>query len=108
MTDAERKLWHMLRDRRFAAAKFRRQVPLGPFVADFLSYQHRLVVEADGSQHVDNPADRKRDAWFEENGFRVVRFWNNDILTRPAAVAEELFDTLRAADRPIQERSDGR
>src|ERR1700733_12697398 len=69
MTDAERKLWFALKDRRFAAFKFRGQVPVGPYIADFL----------DGGQHAES-ADVERDDWFTRNEFRVMRFWNNDVL----------------------------
>src|SRR5205085_3039002 len=80
MTDAERKLWYALRDRRFAETKFRRQVPIGPFIADFICYAARLVVEVDGGQHADSVSDLRRDRWLAANGFRVLRFWNNDVL----------------------------
>ena len=61
MTDAERKLWYALRDRRFAETKFRRQVPVGPFIADFVCYAARLVVEVDGGQHAESASDVRRD-----------------------------------------------
>jgi len=80
MTDAEQKLWQALRSRELAGMKFRRQVPVGPYVADFLSYQQRLVVEVDGGQHAESTKDRVRDAWFGRNGFQVMRFWNHDVL----------------------------
>jgi very-short-patch-repair endonuclease len=80
MTDAERKLWFALRDRRFAAYKFRRQVAVGPYVADFLCYCARLVIEVDGGQHAESSNDARRDRWFAANGFRVMRFWNNDVV----------------------------
>jgi very-short-patch-repair endonuclease len=80
MTDAERKLWRALRSRQLATAKFRRQVPIGPYVADFMCYAARLVIEVDGGQHADSVRDRIRDRWFRENGFRVLRFWNNEVL----------------------------
>ena len=78
-TPAEKKLWHLLREASFADAGFRRQVPIGPFVADFLSYSCRIVVEADGSQHSDE-RDGARDAWFRAHGWRVLRFRNEQIL----------------------------
>jgi very-short-patch-repair endonuclease len=90
LTDAERKLWFALRDRRFQLFKFRRQVPIGPYVADFLSFGSRLVVEVDGGQHSDPGRDSKRDRWFAENGFRVVRFWNNDVLSNLEGVLTAL------------------
>lgn len=94
MTEAERRLWGLIRDRRLGGAKFRRQVPMGPFIADFVSFEHRLVIEADGSQHADAPRDARRDAWLRANGFRVLRFWNIDILARPASVAEAILAAI--------------
>ena len=86
LTDAERKLWYALRDRRMQSVKFRRQAPVGPYIADFLCVQHRLVVEADGSQHGESPRDEARDVWFMRNGYRVLRFWNHEILTAQDSV----------------------
>jgi len=74
MTDAEAKLWSELRDRRLDTIKFRRQAPIGPFVADFLCSEARLIVEIDGSQHADSKRDRARDAELRARGFRVLRF----------------------------------
>jgi len=103
MTDAERKLWFALKDRRFQSFKFRRQVPIGPYVADFLSYGSRLVVEVDGGQHADSVRDMKRDHWLAENDFRVVRFWNNEVLSNLEGVltvlAAELANTPHPASR---------
>jgi very-short-patch-repair endonuclease len=81
MTDAERKLWYALRDRRFAGFKFRRQAPIGPFIADFVCFDRRLVIEVDGGQHAGSLRDRQRDRWFAANEFRVLRFWNNEVLS---------------------------
>ncbi len=80
-TEAERKLWYALRDRRMQALKFRRQAPIGPYIVDFLCIAHRLAVEADGSQHTESKRDAIRDAWLEQQGYRVLRFNNRDILT---------------------------
>jgi very-short-patch-repair endonuclease len=93
-TDAERKLWFILRQPPFRAAKFRRQVPVGRYVADFLSYSHRLIVEVDGGQHADSASDRSRDAWLCAQGFRVVRFWNADVLKNVDGVMTVLLDEL--------------
>jgi very-short-patch-repair endonuclease len=94
MTDAERKLWYALRDRRFARFKFRRQVPLGPFIADFVCFEQRLVIEVDGGQHADSARDRMRDRWFAANEFHVMRFWNNDVLRNLEGVKTVLAQTL--------------
>jgi very-short-patch-repair endonuclease len=79
-TDAETKLWWLLRSRQFADIKFRRQMPLGPWIVDFVSFEKMLVVEADGGQHAENKSDQARDVDLQKRGFRVLRFWNNDIL----------------------------
>jgi very-short-patch-repair endonuclease len=76
MTRAEKKLWSALRDRRFAAYKFRRQVPVGLYVADFMCFDARLIIEVDGSQHVQSAHDAQRDAWLASQNFLVKRFWN--------------------------------
>ncbi|WP_319796977.1 endonuclease domain-containing protein [Nitrobacter sp.] len=81
MTDAERKLWFALKDRRFQNLKFRRQVPVGPYVADFLCFDLRLVVEVDGGQHAESVRNAERDRWFADDGFHTLRFWNNDVLS---------------------------
>ena len=67
-TDAERRLWYALRDRRMQTLKFRRQAPIGPYIVDFLCVAHRLVVEADGSQHAESKRDAARDAWLAREG----------------------------------------
>jgi very-short-patch-repair endonuclease len=95
MTNAERKLWYALRDRRFAGFKFRRQVPLGPFIADFVCFEERLVIEVDGGQHADSVQDRRRDRWFAANDFRVIRFWNNQVLSNLEGVMSVLAQALK-------------
>ncbi|MGA7490442.1 MAG: endonuclease domain-containing protein, partial [Xanthobacteraceae bacterium] len=80
-TDAEAKLWRHLRSRQLAGCKFVRQEPIGPYICDFVCRERRLVVEVDGSQHADSPADRTRDAWLASRRYRVLRFWNNEVLT---------------------------
>ena len=93
-TEAERKLWLLLRGRRLAGFKFRRQVPIGPYVADFLSQGVKAIIEVDGSQHEGSSRDRVRDAWFESAGYRVLRYWNNDVLARPDAVLDDILAKL--------------
>jgi very-short-patch-repair endonuclease len=94
MTDAERKLWYALRDRRFARFKFRRQVPLGPFIVDFVCFEQRLVIEVDGGQHAGSARDQRRDRWLAANEFRVMRFWNNEVLRNLEGVKTVLAQTL--------------
>ena len=100
MTDAERRLWSALRGRRLRGFKFRRQHRLGPFIADFVCVEHRLVIEADGGQHAERAVDARRTAWLEARGWRVLRFWNNDILANSEgvqdAILRELSDTAAA------------
>ena len=94
-TDAERRLWALLRDRRLAGYKFRRQHPIAAFIVDFACTKYRLVVEADGGQHAESIADARRTAVLERQGWRVIRFWNNDILTNAEGVIETILRMLR-------------
>ncbi len=75
-----------MRAGRLAGAKFRRQEQLGDYIVDFVCFKERLIIEADGSQHVESDADTVRDSWLEAQGFRVLRFWNSDILNDMEAV----------------------
>ena len=93
-TDAEAAMWRLLRDRRLAQFKFRRQVPFQNFILDFVCFDRRLVIEIDGSQHVSSKRDVARDAALEAENFRVARYWNNDVLQRPTAVLEDIFVKL--------------
>jgi very-short-patch-repair endonuclease len=78
-TMAERKLWFKLRDRRLDGLKFRRQVPIGGYIVDFVCFDCGLIVELDGGQHNENPRDALRDADLRKRGFTILRFWNNDV-----------------------------
>ena len=80
MTPAERVLWSHLRAHRFKGLSVRRQAPVGPYIADFLIPEHRLIIEADGTGH-GSSRDAARDAWLASKGFRVLRLWNRDVLT---------------------------
>jgi 2-isopropylmalate synthase len=93
-TDAERIMWRLLRDRRLGGAKFRRQMPVGPFIADFASVEHRLVVEIDGGQHADSESDVRRDRFLKADGWRVVRFWNNEVMRNREGVLEVIENAL--------------
>lgn len=92
-TDAERRLWLRLRDRGLGA-KFRRQQVLGRFVVDFACLDRRLVVELDGGQHAESAADRARDAWLATQGFRVLRFWNPEVMANIDGVLAVVQDAL--------------
>jgi crossover junction endodeoxyribonuclease RuvC len=98
-TDAEKTLWKHLRARQIEA-KFRRQQPIGPYIAGFVSFEHRLVIEVDGSQHATSTTDPVRTAFLERAGFRVVRFWNNEVLTNIEGVLANIAASipLRARD----------
>ena len=94
-TDTERRLWAVLRDRRLAGYRFRRQHPIGKFIVDFACTKHRLIVEADGAQHSDSKADQRRTALLEGEGWRVVRFWDNEVLTNTEGVIEVILQALQ-------------
>lgn len=88
MTDAERQLWSHLRASQFEGVKFTRQFPIGGHIVDFACRSLKLVIECDGGQHSDDVADVKRTRVIEEHGYRVIRFWNNDVLSNPEGVLE--------------------
>jgi len=90
MTDAELRLWYHFRAHRFLGLKFKRQVPLGAYIVDFVCEQHRLVIEVDGSQHMHSVADQRRDADLQQMGYRVLRFWNHDVLMQTESVLEAI------------------
>jgi very-short-patch-repair endonuclease len=102
MTDAETKLWFALRDRRFANFKFRRQVSPGPFIADFICYKARVIVEVDGGQHAESASDLHRDRWCAANEFVVWRFWNHDVLRNPEGVLTSLLETLQSRQEVVK------
>jgi len=97
LTDAERKLWYALRAHRLAGFSFRRQAPCGPFIADFFCAKARLVVEVDGATHSSDAEiayDKSRDAWFAENGLRVLRVTNDDVYRNFDGVIETILAWL--------------
>jgi very-short-patch-repair endonuclease len=100
MTDAERRLWYRLRAHRFGGFKFKRQVPIGPYVVDFSCLGRRVIVEVDGGQHADSQSDITRDRYLERQGFRVLRFWNNDVLQNTDGVLEMILSTLATPPSP--------
>ena len=96
-TDAETVLWYQLRSRRLNGYKFVRQEPIGPYTVDLICRERRLVVELDGGQHADNPRDMVRDKWLVNHNYRVLRFWNNDVLGNLAGVLENIAAALGEA-----------
>ena len=107
LTDAERRLWNALRAHQLAQGKFKRQQPIGPYIVDFVCLQARVVVEVDGGQHLESKVDRVRDAWLEEQGFRVLRFWNNEVLTKLPAVLERIVEAIAPFPPPLSRQGRG-
>ncbi len=100
-TKAELELWMRLRDRQLGV-KFRRQHSIGPYIADFCCPERRLVVELDGGQHSEQvQADKTRSEYMESQSFRVLRFWNDQVLKETEAVLERILNELGLADRPL-------
>lgn len=95
MTDAEALLWRLLRNRRIAGAKFRRQHPLGRYILDYYCLEKKLCIELDGGQHGEAASyDKRRDDWLHEQGISVLRFWNNQMLAETEAVMEVIYQTI--------------
>jgi very-short-patch-repair endonuclease len=98
-TDAENELWKHLRNRRTDGEKFRRQQPIGKYIADFICLERKLVVEVDGGQHGENVAyDSERTAWLESQGYRVLGFWNNEVLENVEIVLEVIVRVLEESE----------
>jgi very-short-patch-repair endonuclease len=93
-TDAELAMWRLLRDRRLGRLKFRRQAPFQSFILDFVCFEERFIIEIDGSQHASSVRDEAREAILMAEGFRIERYWNNDVLQQPSAVLEDIFAKL--------------
>lgn len=101
MTDAELRLWSRLRRRQVNGFRFRRQFPLGRYVVDFICLEVRLIVELDGGQHAENvESDRKRDEWLHAQNFKVLRFWNGQVLQETDADLEAIMVALNSTPPP--------
>jgi very-short-patch-repair endonuclease len=103
MTDAERTLWMRLRAHRLGGLSFRRQTPIGPFIVDFVCHAQNLAIELDGGQHASDleiKRDTKRQQWLEAKGYRVLRFWNSNVLRQCDAVVEKILETVAQAAPP--------
>ncbi len=103
MTDAERRPWYALRGRRFEGVKFTRQYAIGPYVVDFVCRGAHLIVEIDGDQHGRDDviaADNARTTFLEQQGYRVIRFWNTDVLQNLDGVLQVLGEALKETPRP--------
>ena len=100
-SNAERALWRQLRGRRLAGYKFRRQVVIAPFIVDFVCFEAKLIVEADGGQHADRGGyDARRSTLLEQKGYRVIRFWNNEILSNLEGVLARIVSALSERPHP--------
>lgn len=91
---AEAVIWNELKAKRLGGFKFARQVPIGPYYADFVCREHRLVIELDGSQHADSAYDRRRDAFMREQGYSVLRVWSHEALKQTRSVCETILAAL--------------
>src|SRR5665811_978930 len=94
LTEAEALLWYHIRWD--IPAKFRRQEPIGRYICDFVCYQHRLIIELDGGQHLDSEHGRVRDAWLRSQGFEIIRFWNEEVMHETDAVLEAIYNTIKS------------
>lgn len=101
MTPEETKLWGALRSHRLGGFKFRKQQPVGPFIADFVCQAQRLIVEVDGSQHAESEQDLRRDAFLTDKGYRVLRIWNNDVTGNFSGVLTAILAALSDPHPPI-------
>jgi very-short-patch-repair endonuclease len=93
-TDTERHLWRHLRDRQMEGFKFRRQQAIGRYVVDFVNLEKKLIVELDGGQHALGPGDKVRDEWLRAEGYKVLRFWDNQVLSDFEGVLETIRNAL--------------
>jgi len=103
-TTAELKLWNRVRSRALAGFKFVRQEPIGRYVVDFVCRERRLVIELDGGQHAESERDMLRDRWLAERRYRVLRFWNNDVISNIDGVLETIATALQAGTPPHPDR----
>ena len=98
-TDAEQRLWYHLRAHRFMGLKFKRQKPMGPYIVDFVCVERGLIIELDGGQHAEQTAyDQQRDAWLCNQGYTVLRFWNNDVMRELEGVLEAIRSVALSAN----------
>lgn len=101
MTDAERHLWQRLRGKQLRGHKFRRQFPIGNYIVDFVCLKARLIIELDGGQHAQRVAhDQDRDLWLKTQGFRVIRFWNNEVFEHTDEVLQRIVEALGDSPPP--------
>ena len=107
-TEAERRIWYFFRNRQFEKFKFRRQHPIGVYIVDFVCLEQKLIVELDGGQHVEQAQyDARRTNALIEKGFRVLRYWNNDVLNNTNAVLETILAEMNASPSPLPSPRNG-
>ena len=99
-TDAEHRLWQILRAHRFVGFKFRRQVPIDFYIADFVCFARRLIIELDGGQHAESSGDERRDAFLKSQGFRVLHIWNSEIFANEEGVMTGILSALEQPPLP--------
>ena len=102
-TEAEKKLWLKLRNRQLGGVKFRRQQFIGPFIVDFACLEHKLIIEIDGGHHgqvINKERDNNRTSWLEQEGYHVIRFWNNDVIQNVDIVLEKIWEVLNNTSYP--------
>lgn len=112
LTDVEQRLWYHLRAHRFMGRKFKRQKPIGHYVVDFVCLEKKLIIELDGGQHAENVEyDRERDSWLRNEGYTVLRFWNNELMNGMEGVLERIrlaliHETLSPSPSPVNGRGE--
>ena len=106
-TEAEKRLWRHLKARQMEGVKFRRQESIGSYIVDFVSFDRRLVIELDGGQHAGDIRDKGRDVWLRGEGFRVLRFWNNEVFENPDGVLAEIRGKFSPSPRSSPTRGEG-
>jgi very-short-patch-repair endonuclease len=101
LTNTEHLLWSRLRAKQIEGCKFRRQTPIGKYIVDFVCHEQRVIVEVDGGQHSEAvEEDKIRDKWLREQGYKVLRFWNNEVLTNVEGVLETIKDSCKYPPSP--------
>jgi very-short-patch-repair endonuclease len=109
-TIAERGLWNAVRARSLFGVKFVRQVPIGPYIVDLVCREQHVIIEVDGGQHAESKRDAARDRWLHDQGYRVLRFWNNDVLVNIDGVLETIAVAVgkqSALTSPMSEQASG-
>ena len=107
-TNVESKLWYHLRAHRFMGLKFKRQKPIGSYIADFVCWERKLVIEVDGGQHAEQVEyDIKRTQYLESEGYKVLRFWNNQVMHELESVLEKIRVEIALSPTPLPQAGEG-